>query len=369
VNPVVIFRGKFKLAAKFQPGTCPNGEIRKMRRNGIYVLPGVVLVAAAVFLTSCEDKKQAGEPIKDDPKPVAAKEENMLEKVAKELAKLSPIVDPADAAARDKAAEALKLAPVLSGVMGPVFTWGQHKGGGYAADAHIVTELDSMVWRGLYLSLYMFSGEHAVLERDGLTVLRMKGEFRSKLDAGQYPYPFWHKPAKWTDYQRAVYVDLVFDKGRLTMGYRSFDKKDIAEVKREFDGKWEWIDKDGHAMPKVALYNYLLSPKNPHAEKLEQAFRAFATEARSHSCMDCHSPDNKKNMSKLSILNYPSQALNSRHYLVSLIEKGEMPPKTKVTPAGIPNPVEKKKFLDLAREFAETADKALEFEAVQAKTK
>jgi hypothetical protein len=325
-------------------------------------------LSAAMLLTSCEDRTKVAAPNRDE-KPVLTSDAPLLASVAKELAALSPIADAGDEAARDKAAEALKRSTVLRGAMGDVVHWGQRKEGSFDIDAHHVTQLDSMVWRSLYLSLFMFSGEHEVIESKGLSVLRMKGEFRGKLGAGAYPYPFWHKPKKWTQYNHSIYVDFVFEKGKINAAYRSPEMKEASEEAHTFDGKWEWTDKNGHAMPSVALYAYLLSPKNPHAKQLDETFRAFAMEARSQSCMECHEPDNKKNMSNLTILNYPNQALNSRHTLVELIEKDLMPPKSKEGPGGIQDQEKKKKFIELAKAFSETADKALEFEKTQQMSK
>jgi hypothetical protein len=339
-----------------------------MQQAGTCALRLMLGLAATVLLTSCEDQTKAASPSRDE-KPLVANDSALMASIAKELATISPIADPGDEAARDKASEALKRSPALRSVMGDVIHWGQRKEGSFDMDAHHVTQFDSMVWRGLYLSLFMFSGEHEVIESKGLSVLRMKAEFRGKLGTGAYPYPFWHKPAKWTAYHRAVFVDFVFDKGRVNAAYRSPEMKDAAEVAHSFDGKWEWTDKDGHAMPSVSLYDYLLSPKNPHTKQLDQTFRAFAMEARSQNCMECHAPDNKKNMSNLSILNYPNQALNSRHTLVDLIEKDMMPPKSKEGPGGILDPEKKKKFIELAKAFSETADKALEFEKTQQMSK
>lgn len=292
----------------------------------------------------------------------------LAEALAAELKQCSPVVDPKDMQARDKSSLALRNSALFRDCMNESVLWGVRPtdGQGYNPDLCNLTKFDSYVYRAMYLSLFMFSGEHTVTQSDGYVVLHAACDFRGKMDPGSYPYPFWHKPAKWTDYQICKNIDFVFEQNRIIAVYRSVEKKtDVALVAREFDGNWTWTSPDGKRMPYVSLFNYILSSKNPHRNSLEQAYRAFALESRKHQCMECHSPDNKAKVIKLILLNYPNQALGARHDLLSEIESNTMPPKTDDHPAGISDPADRQRLLDLARRFAETGDQALAFEAAK----
>jgi len=87
-----------------------------------------------------------------------------------------------------------------------------------------VTRFNPLVYRRLYLSLYMFPTEHTVEQTpDGRTLLRLAAKFRNKLDMGSYPYPFWHKPGKWYGYQNAHELIFAIQNGKVLGGVRSWE--------------------------------------------------------------------------------------------------------------------------------------------------
>lgn len=329
-----------------------------MRSIGLYIAS--IGLAVLPFGAICSD--ELPQPVNVVAKGATIQHEG-ARALAAELARACPPAAKNDLKARDEAAVRLKESSVFERFSAPKVTWGQHKGVSYNPAKNNTTELSSLVWRTLYLSLYTFSGEHEIVTEDSYTVLRMKAEFRNDLGDGAYPYPFWHKPAKWDAYQKAVYVDFVFEKGSMIGAYRGKEMDASRPVtKRTFDGHWEWQDNSGKAQPFAALYDYLLSPNNPHKADLDASYRAFAMEARKTSCMECHSPDNTSNMEKLSILNLPGQALTHRHDIISELEQNAMPPKNKEHAAGIPDKAQRETMLKLAKAFAENGDKALKFE-------
>ncbi len=332
----------------------------------IVVLPIVVLC-----IGSCEYSRYVDpdEPVGPGPlvtpqKPATSDDVKVAVKLVNELTWAAPMTNPADEKARDLASKRMKESVLLETIMNDSITWG---GRGYDTSYdpkdHELTKFNSVVFRGLYLSLYMFSGEYSTRTRDNYLVLTMPCFFRNQLDSGAYPYPFWHKPGKWGGYQTAAAVEFVIEKGKLVAAYRSSEKNnDIFTLNHHFDGKWEWADKSGKAQPFAALYSYLLSDNNPHAKELDGAYRAFALEARKHSCMNCHNPENNDNMEKLTLLNYPNQTLTSRHEIVAELLTNSMPPKSKHAPKGIQSAEERKALLQLAQTFSDIGDKALEFE-------
>jgi hypothetical protein len=299
----------------------------------------------------------------------------VAESVAQELKRCSPPADAKDMAARDKCSEALRNSAVFKACTGETILWGGRANDAktYNPESHNLTELSTYIFNAMYLSLFTFPGEHTITENEGFVVLHAACDFRGEMETGAYPYPFWHKPAKWTDYNVCKNIDFVFEHGKLIAAYRSVEKKgdpkDIKMASHDFDGKWTWTTPDGKPMPAVSLYDYVLSAKNPHRDDLDKAYRELALESRKHRCMECHAPDNPTKMSKLTLLNYPNQALGARHDLFSEVDNNSMPPKTSDHAAGIANADDRKKLLDLAKRFAEVGDKALEFEDKNAKAR
>jgi hypothetical protein len=289
----------------------------------------------------------------DDPDLAVAKA------IAEALIAACPPADPGDALARDKAAARLGQSTSLhDAIRDPIF-WGGHvPGHTYRPEDNSLTVFNPFVWRRIYLSLFMFLGEYQIERVDQLTILHLACRFRNALDAGAYPYPFWHSQKKWDNYQRAVEVTLAIEGGKIIAAYRS-DREDPSRpyVAREWDGLWHWTDAAGKEMPYASLYRYLFSASNPNVERLDAAYRALEAEAREHNCTFCHSPSNPAQMNPLRLLNFPNQALSVRHQIVKQLEQDRMPPNE-----GIPNSVQRQKLLELARTFAAVADQALDYE-------
>jgi hypothetical protein len=310
------------------------------------VLPSCL---AALILISCLSQGSA----QDD------RDQTLANAIARELIAACPVADLGDAHARDLAADRLTQSTTLRDAIRDPIYWGGHIAGhSYRPEDNSLTVFNPFVWRRIYLSLFMFPGEYQIERQDRLTILHLACRFRNALDAGAYPYPFWHSQKKWDNYQRAVEVTLAIEGGKIIAGYRS-DREDPSRpyVARQWDGLWQWTDASGKEMPYDALYSYLLSPSNPHVDQLAAAYRALEAEARQHNCTFCHSPSNPAQMNPLRLLNFPNQALTVRHQIVSQIEQNSMP-----LGEGIPDSAQRQKLLELARTFAEVGDQALDYE-------
>jgi hypothetical protein len=250
--------------------------------------------------------------------------------------------------------------PVLREHMAEPFLWGpQSAPESYAFEDGRTTRFNPLAWRKMYLSLEMFTGEYRVERDSGRTILKAKTRFRSGLDPGQYPYPFWHSTAKWDSYELARETLFVIEGDRVVGALRSAEQDPSRpRVARTFDGDWKaGADAEGHP---VVLYRRLFSPSNPYVAPLERAFRAFEAESRPYNCAGCHRPDNAAGQAQLEMLCYPNQALASRHTVVRAIEERRMPP-----PSGIADDEERRRLLQLARTFEATAEAALAFEAAE----
>ena len=290
---------------------------------------------------------------------VNTKAVQLATEIAKGIIAACPIADPGDDNAHNQCADKLSnLEPLRNAMVKEVRWGGQKEAGKYALKENHTTSFDPLVWRRTYLSTFMFSGEPKVEQKGDLTIVHLPVQFRNKLDAGAFPYPFWHSHKKWTSYQQAKEVMLIMKDGQVQAALRSADKDSQRPmVKREWDGQWSWTNASGQQEPEVVLYKYLFSDANPHVKKLDETYRAFEVEMRQHSCNVCHSPHNANEMNPLLLLNYPNQALTLRHETLRQIKEKLMPP-----PNGIQDEAELQKVVKLAEAFAKVGDQALAYE-------
>ncbi len=318
------------------------------------------------------------------PKPLVLVEpiQDMIAKrIASQLVKASPMADPGDPAARDAAAAKLAACADLIDAAGSRILWGGfNPAQGYDPESYRLidtsddtafqlTELNPMVWAKLYLSTFMFKGGYEIRTEGPLTVLELDVQFRASLDAGEYPYPFWHTPNKWTAYVNAEKIALVFSSGRLLSAMRvSPDPLSLKLIKRDWDAQWHWTDQNGEPQPRVTLYSYLFSKDNPHVAALDASYRALEGKFREQNCMTCHEPDNRSRINDLLLLNYPNQALVARRSLVAVLEENKMPPGNEIAhePTGITDEAVRQELVELAHAFEKQADAAFAYERAHA---
>lgn len=264
-----------------------------------------------------------------------------------------------DPKVRNQCADALGSSDVLgASLREPYIRWG-----GQAAEAGLdielsnTTRLDPLVWRRLYLSTFAFPGGHRVEQDGDRYITHVPALFRNALDAGEYPYPFWHSQPKWQSYERTEELLFFIEGDAVTAVLRSAEQDpERPHVEREWDGRWQWDSERGEE-PRVALYGFLFSAGNPHVQDLEAAYRSFSDKQREAACTSCHNPGNPSKINPLEFFNYPNQALSGRHDIVAQLEQNAMPPNT-----GIDDDKYRDDLLALARDFAAYGDKALEYE-------
>lgn len=301
------------------------------------------------------------------PSAPAAARPSLQERIAKQFAEASPLADPGDARARDAAS--LKLAGCRDFITatGERVLWGGcDPVKGFDPKTYTLTEFDPLVWLKLYASTIMFTGEHEVRMEGPYSVLEMKAKFRSNLDPGDYPYPFWHSAKKWQAYLDLASLCVVFEGDKIVATYR-VAKSDPAKppIQREWDGKWHWTDADGKAQPRVSLFSYVFAADNPHRAGVEEAYRQLEARFRAQDCTSCHAPDNAGKAKELLLLNFPNQSLVSRHKLVQMLTEKKMPPEDteKNHPAGIAEDTVRTELVRLAETFVKAADAAAAFES------
>jgi hypothetical protein len=297
----------------------------------------------------------------------SASDEQIARQAGEGIAAACPLAAPGDETARASCAAKLTDLKVLRDNMNEPFYWGGQKAGkGYRLSDSDTTRFNSFVWRRMYLSLFMFTGEVRTEVVGEAVVLHLPFRFRNELDPGSYPYPFWHSKNKWDSWQLAPELIIVMENGKFTGALRSSDRTDAAErqmhyVNRTWNGQWTWKE-GGQDMPYVTLYRYLFSPNNPHVENLDKAYRALESEMRSSSCLICHAPDNMAKVSTLEFFNYPNQALYSRQSIVMHLEENTMPPKNDFGLAMGLDDTDRQDLLKLAKAFEKAGNDALAFE-------
>jgi hypothetical protein len=285
-----------------------------------------------------------------------------VESVVAGIVAACPVTRADDEAARDDCSEQLGNLEVLREVMAEPFLWGGAAvDGDDSLEGSHTTRFNPFVWRKMYLSVMMFPGSYTLEHVGDRTVVHLPYELR-QLDIGSYPYPFWHKKAKWDSYQLSTELLLFFDGGKLVGALRSKQQDPSRPtVERSWDGRFVWTDDDGQPQPHVTLYSYLFSPENPHIAELDAAYRAFESRSRAHNCATCHDPGNSANMNPLELFSFPNQALSARHTLVEQLEDNPMPP-AGATAAGIADDVARSELIQLAKDFARVGDLALAYE-------
>jgi hypothetical protein len=284
----------------------------------------------------------------------------LARQLGEQLAMACPMAPAGDEAARLACGDALARMALLRDTMEEPFLWG-----GHSRDKPLdlyenhLTRFNPLVWRKMYASLFMFGSDYRIETIGTQTVLHIPYAFRNALDAGSYPYPFWHSKGKWDSYQFATDLMLFIEDGRLLGGMRSADQdRARPAVSHTFDGNWSWTTPEGRVKPESSmLYSTLFSPSNPMIPELDRTFRALEEKARKQNCNGCHSPDNAAKVSQLVLLNYPNQALYARNTIIAELEGLTMPPSN-----GVQDATERQVLLALAREFQSAAEQALKLE-------
>lgn len=281
------------------------------------------------------------------------------ERVVLEVIKSCPSANAADLSARDRCARALAKLPELANGSADSIAWGAQDAEATIEDALEVSNVEALhplVFRKLFLSTFMFEEQPIrVGEAGARRFVMVRAKFRHAMDAGAYPYPFWHSQKKWSSYQQTAALIFYFQDGVFVGALRSKDQ-DASQpsTERLFDGAWTW--QNGQE-PKAAQFSALFSANNPHATKLEERWRALAIALDAEGCLPCHSPDNAPNARTLEVLNYPNQALGARHTMIRVLLENRMPPQI-----GISDLVRREAMIELAKSFAEAGDEALRFE-------
>src|SRR3979490_701519 len=168
------------------------------------LVTGGALLLAAFLATDATE-------IDDDLPDLADQIAQMASEVALEWRQICPPASPADREAFDRCRSSLFGDSALRRGLAPRLLWGRrNQDAGAALKNTNLTQFAPDVIAGLYLSLFVYSGECSseYVERERLYLIRLRAGFRNLLPPGQFPYPFWHEEGKWGVYQAANSVLL-----------------------------------------------------------------------------------------------------------------------------------------------------------------
>lgn len=297
--------------------------------------------------------------------------------IAGELAKQCPLAAASDQAAYTACRRGLFTSTTLRSHLPPILLWGREsKVPGATLRQTNLTQFAPDVWTNMYVPLFMFNGRYAVewVAEERLYRVRLEAAFRNRLAPGQFPYPFWHEPAKWATYENANSVALWIapDTGLV----RAAQFTDIAPTARlqrveavqrpPHDGQWLWTDEQGRTQPAVTLFDGVLRAENPFIRTMDRQYRDLALQMREGQCNQCHVPNNPEKMSRLVLLSTPAHAVGEIDRLIKAVREDRMP--VDEFRDAQPLPAERKKWLlESAEAFADSWRQAQAWERDHAK--
>ncbi|NDY92726.1 hypothetical protein [Ideonella livida] len=277
----------------------------------------------------------AGAALAAVPAPEAqARAEQHAKRIATELASVCPIKPAGDQAAFDACREGMFRTPVLRSLLPDFVLWGRQKDPARTLKDTNLTQFAPDVITGMYLPLFMFSGEQRVVwhEKEKLFQLRLRTAFRNRLAPGQFPYPFWHEEDKWSTYENAAEIIFWWSPQRDKVTVAQFTAKtELAplqphdKVAHAFDGQWMWTDAQGQAQPKATLFDGVLHRQNPYAPQVDAAYRKLALRLRDGQCNECHVPNNPDSSKRLVLLQTPAHAAGEIGRLLKSVREDRMP--------------------------------------------
>jgi hypothetical protein len=288
---------------------------------------------------------------------------------------MCPAAEPGDQAAFDACRGGLYRDSQFKRSLHDYVLWGRQRDPKLSLIDTKLTQFGPDVLAGMYVPLFMFNGRYGVsyVEREGLYQIRLQTAFRNRLAPGQFPYPFWHDPEKWTTYEKAneiiLWWDAKTDRVKLAQ-FTVFGSNPPVRVSAPvttpaFDGQWRWTDAQGRSQPKVTVFDGLLRADNPYIGKLDGAYKSLALRLREGQCLQCHVPNNPDGMKKLVLLQTPMHAAAEIKRVMKSVREDRMPRDE----FGIENPLDartKAALLNEGANFETLLDLAKKWEASSA---
>lgn len=306
------------------------------------------------------------------PGPAQIQATQVAAQIAEELARLCPVSGPADQQAFDQCRAGLFRESRFKQSLHTFVLWGRQRNLGASLAETTLTQFGPDVLAGMYVPLFMFSGQYSVnyVETEKLYRIRLATAFRNGLPPGQFPYPFWHEAEKWGTYEKANDLMLWWDPKTekikvaqfTALGEHAPIQASAHVTPPAFDGQWRWTDAQGRSQPAVTVFDGLFHADNPYIAPLDSAYRSLALRMREGQCMDCHVPNNPDKSKRLVLLQTPMHAAAEIKRLMKSVRDGSMPRDE----AGIEKPLDaatKEALLTEGAAFERLVDLAKQWEA------
>lgn len=237
-----------------------------------------------------------------------------------------------------------------------------------------LTRFSADVFRNNYLPLMTFTGRYTIDRdaQDNIDIIRVEAYFRNALPAGDYPYPFWHSADKWDAYETMNLVNFYLDdKGHIVLATRGSNGSDANKGQYArvtppafVKDQWTWTDGAGQQQPRVMLFASRYQAANPQLQRLDDAYRTFATTIRESSCLSCHTPNNAATATRLILLQTPLHAAGEIDAVIKAVQGEAMPLDEIGLPADI-DPKQRAAILRTAMAFRAELTAADKWEASQ----
>ena len=251
--------------------------------------------------------------------------------IASYLASACPVASYDDQAAFDACAAALRKSHDIP--FGRDVLWGGDQPNLRIRKKNL-SHFNPQVFQWMYMPLMVFTGRWSVGhdDKDKVDVIRLEAYFRNALPASQYPYPFWHSSAKWSAYEHMNQLNLYLAAdGTIFLATRGDGGSDdhrgpyAAATRPAFDGKWQWTDDKGQVAPRTMLFTSVFRADNPQLPRLDDTYRAFATQIREGSCVECHNPSRSDDIMRIVLLQTPIHAAGEIDNVIKQVRNGDMP--------------------------------------------
>lgn len=303
--------------------------------------------------------------------PSSAQAEDATAMIAERFSQSCPLPAPGREQEAYEACRAALFADTrLHALFSPKLRWGGDVAGKRLADLSL-THFDPRVFAGLYLPLFATTG-HVVTAADPIEdriAIKLQVRFRNQLTPGQFPYPFWHSPDKWSAYEYTNQIVFYFNResGLIDVVLRSPEGSEDglppvqAAKPPAFDGQWVWSGQDSKPEPSISWFDGLLRADNPYLGEVTDRYRRFATGMRDASCLSCHVPSNPAGTRRLVLLQTPAHAAGEIKRVLASVRSGRMPREE----SGDPKPLEeslRQVLLSDGQAFSDAVDRALAWE-------
>jgi hypothetical protein len=261
--------------------------------------------------------------------------EQFIDTIVRQTATACPLTSPADQLALDRCRASLYGSLAFRNGLAPVVLWGRPSPDGRRLRDTNLTQFAPDVLSGLYLPLFMFTGDYEINFRPDGTALPRPGVGLVPQCAGPRTVsvpvlarrqemgglPAANEVTLWVDPAKVRVVIMQF----LCAGQARPALDQRAPCAAAFDGKWMWTDANGQTQPRPTLFRGLDAQQQPLPGPARRRVQDLAGELRKGTCNECHAPDNSVGMKRLVLMQTPAHAAGEIKRIMRAVRDDKMP--------------------------------------------